>query len=395
MSKSNMNEFIDAYLSECRRLNLYRAPAVYEPIDAAHVRADGKTCLMLASNNYLGLTHHPEVKAAAGAAIEVYGTGAGGSRLTTGSHLLYPLLEADLAAFKGTEAAIVFNSGFMANVGTISVLAGSDDVIFSDELNHASIIDGCRLSRARTVVYRHADLRHLEEQLTATPCGGQRLIVTDGVFSMDGDVAPLDGIVELARRFDAMVMVDDAHAVGVLGKGGAGTAAHFGLQDRIHVQMGTLSKALAAEGGYVAGSRQLIAYLVNKARSYIFSTALAPATVAAARAAVNVLTRQPELTLKLRSNAQVMKQALTEAGLKVEGVGTPIFPILVGEAKIALAMARGLKEAGIIVSAIRPPTVPLGTSRLRVTVSAAHKEAELADAAAKIIAAGRCLGLIR
>jgi 8-amino-7-oxononanoate synthase len=391
----NKVEFIATYLAERKERNLYREPVTYEPVDAAHVRRGGRTCLMLASNNYLGLTHHPEVKAAAAAAVIAYGTGSGGSRLTTGSHSLYPLLEGELAAFKGTEAAVVFNTGFMANLGTIHALTGLGDVIFSDEFNHASIIDGCRLSHAQTVVYRHADMEHLRELLKNTPCSGQRLIVTDGVFSMDGDIAPLDTIVDLAEHFGAMVMVDDAHAMGVIGKGGRGTVSHFGLTGKVAVQMGTLSKALAAEGGYVAGSKELIAYLVNKARSYIFSTAQTPATVAAARAAISVLAGQPERVDRLHRNALAMRHALVQAGFRVEGGGTPILPVVVGEAAAAIAMARELDDTGLIVSAIRPPTVPPGASRLRITVSAAHNLAELADAAEKIIAAGRRLGLVK
>lgn len=387
--------FIDTYLQERRELDLYRQPVTYQPVDAAHVLLDNKPHLMLASNNYLGLTHHPQVKQAAVEAIERYGTGSGGSRLTTGSHPLYEVLEQDLAAFKGTEAAVVFNTGFMANVGAISALVGPGDVVLSDEYNHASIIDGCRLSRAQTVVYRHADMEHLQELLETTPCQGHRLIVTDGVFSMDGDIAPLGTIVELAERYTALVMVDDAHAMGVIGQGGRGTVSHFGLQGRVQVQMGTLSKALASEGGYIAGSRQLISYLVNKARSYIFSTAQAPATIAAACAAISVLSGNPELVHKLQANAAWMRHKLTQAGLTVEGGGTPILPVMVGEAAVAIRMSRELREAGFIVSAIRPPTVPPGTSRLRLTVSAAHTQAELAEAAEKIIAAGYRLGLVQ
>lgn len=388
-------DFIDTYLQERREFDLYRQPVAYQPVDAAHVLLDHKLHLMLASNNYLGLTHHPQVKQAAVEAIERYGTGSGGSRLTTGSHPLYEVLEQDLAAFKGTEAAVVFNTGFMANIGTISALAGPGDVVFSDEYNHASIIDGCRLSRAKTVVYRHADMEHLQELLAVTPCQGHRLIVTDGVFSMDGDIAPLDIIVELSERYTALVMVDDAHAMGVIGQGGRGTVSHFGLQGRVHVQMGTLSKALASEGGYIAGSSQLISYLINKARSYIFSTAQTPATVAAACAAISVLSGNPELVHKLKTNAAWLRHKLTQAGLTVEGGGTPILPVMVGEAAVAIRMSRELREAGLIVSAIRPPTVSPGTSRLRLTVSAAHTQAELAEAAEKIIAAGYRLGLVQ
>ncbi|EAX46515.1 8-amino-7-oxononanoate synthase [Thermosinus carboxydivorans Nor1] len=388
-------QFVTEALAEIKRHGLYRQIPDYDPVDAVHVVEDGRRYLMLASNNYLGLTHDPAVREAAAAAALRYGAGSGGARLTTGSHPLFAELERELAAFKGTEAALVFNTGYMANVGIISALAGPGDVIFSDELNHASIIDGCRLARAKVVVYRHADAGHLAECLATTPCAGRRLIVTDGVFSMDGDIAPLDQIVPLAEQYDALVMVDDAHATGVIGPGGRGTTAYFGLKGRVHIEMGTLSKALAAEGGYVAGRRELIDYLVNKARSFIFSTALAPATVAAATAALRELAARPALVATLQANARYLRDRLNEAGFNVASSVTAIIPVIVGEADAAVAMARSLKEAGLIVSAIRPPTVPPGTCRLRLTVSAAHSREDLAAAAEHIIAAGRRLGIVK
>jgi 8-amino-7-oxononanoate synthase len=387
-------EFCKKYLTEVRRQALYRKPVSYRPLDAVHVQLEGKMYLSLSTNNYLGLTHSPVVQQAAIDAILRYGTGSGGARLTTGSHPLYESLEQDLAAFKGTEAAVIFNTGYMANVGVISSLTGKGDVIFSDELNHASIIDGCRLSKAHTVVYRHADMTDLAEKLENIPCLGRRLIVTDGVFSMDGDIAPLDEIVRLGNIYQAMVMVDDAHAVGVLGHGGCGTVDYFGLKGKVQIQMGTLSKSLAAEGGYVAGSQDLIAYLINKARSFIFSTALSPATVAAAQAALGELETNPELVKILLGNAQYVREVLTSAGVSVEGSVTPILPIMVGEAALAMEMVALLKERGLLVSAIRPPTVAPGTSRLRLTISAAHNREELAKAVESIIAVSRKLKLI-
>jgi len=382
------------YLIDVKERDLYRKPVSYQLLDAVHVEADGVPYLLLASNNYLGLTHSPVVMHKAMMAIQKYGTGSGGARLTTGSHPLYEKLEQQLASFKHTEAAVVFNTGYMANVGTISAIVTKDDVIFSDELNHASIIDGCRLSKGKTVVYRHADMGHLAELLANTPCQGQRFIVTDGVFSMDGDIAPLDKIVVLAETYEAMVMVDDAHAMGVLGRGGRGTVDYFGLTGRVQIQMGTLSKSLAAEGGYVAGSQVLIEYLINKARSFIFSTALAPSTVAAASAALEELEDRPDLVDQLRKNADYMRMALVSVGLKVEGAVTPILPIMVGEAALAIEMAKQLKEQGLIVSAIRPPTVMPGASRLRLTVSAAHNRDELINAVEKIIAVSRQVKVI-
>jgi 8-amino-7-oxononanoate synthase len=387
-------EFCKKDLSELKEQALYRKPVSYQPLDAVHVQLEDKRYLSLSTNNYLGLTHSPVVQQAAVDAVLRYGTGSGGARLTTGSHPLYESLEQDLAAFKGTEAAVVFNTGYMANVGVISSLAGKGDVIFSDELNHASIIDGCRLSKAHIVVYRHADMADLAEKLENTPCLGRRLVVTDGVFSMDGDIAPLDEIVQLGKVYQAMIMVDDAHAVGVLGLGGCGTVDHFGLKGNVQIQMGTLSKSLAAEGGYVAGSQELIAYLINKARSFIFSTALSPAAVAAAQAALGELNANPNLVHTLLGNAQYVREALTIAGIPVEGSVTPILPIMVGEAALAVEMVELLKERGLLVSAIRPPTVAPGTSRLRITVSAAHDRKELAQAVGSIIAVSKNLKLI-
>lgn len=390
-----MDELLQERLTALKTAGLYRQTFSYEPVDATHVRYQGNTYLMMASNNYLGLTHNKVVQEAAAAAALKYGTGAGGSRLTTGTYPLYDELERALADFKGTEAAVVFNTGYMANVGAISALAGPDDIIFSDELNHASIIDGCRVSRAQIVVYRHNDSADLAAKLRLHAGKGLRLVVTDGIFSMDGDIAPLDEIVAVAEQHGAAVMVDDAHATGVIGPGGRGTAAHFGLKGRVTVQMGTLSKALAAEGGYIAGSRALIEYIVNKARSFIFSTALAPATVAAARSAVSVLAGNPAMVDKLRDNAVFLRRQLTEAGLQVGDGETPIVPVIVGEAAAAVALAGDLRQAGIIVSAIRPPTVPAGTSRLRITVSAAHTQEELTLAARQIALAASRLGILR
>jgi len=387
-------DFWTDYITDVKQRDLYRAPVRYEPLDAVHVESQGRRYLLLATNNYLGLTHSLAVKRAAMTAIEQYGTGSGGARLTTGSHPEYEKLEQQLAIFKGTEAALVFNTGYMANVGTISAVVNKADVIFSDELNHASIIDGCRLSKGQTVVYRHTKMDHLAELLEKTPCVGQRLIVTDGVFSMDGDIAPLDKIVLLAEQYQAIVMVDDAHAVGVLGRGGRGTVDYFGLHGRVQIQVGTLSKSLAAEGGYVAGSQALIRYLVNKARSFIFSTALSPGTVAAGLAALEELQAYPELVDQLKSNADYMRTTLVSAGLRIDGAITPILPIMVGEAAVAVEMAQQLKQRGLIVSAIRPPTVMPGTSRLRLTVSAVHDKADLVRATEIIIAVSKGLHII-
>lgn len=386
-------DFLQHALEQAERENLFRRLVDYIPRDAVHADSEGRQYLMMAANNYLGLTHHPAVQQAAAAASLTFGTGSGGSRLTTGNHLLYRQLENKLAAFKGTEAALIFNTGYMANVGIISSLAGKGDVIFSDELNHASIIDGCRLSRGKTVVYSHSNMKHLADLLMNTSCSGRRLIVTDGVFSMDGDIARLDDIVQLARKADALVMVDDAHATGVIGPGGRGTAASFGLEGQVHISMGTLSKSLGAEGGYAAGSQILIDYLINKARSFIFSTALAPATTAAAFAALQILSEQPEMVDRLAANAAYLRTELNQAGFDTCGSTTAIIPVMVGDASLTVKFAHLLKNQGIVVSAIRPPTVPAGASRLRITVSAAHSPAELTKASQAICMIGRQLGV--
>ncbi len=370
-------------LAQLRADGLYRENQTYTPIDGAYVMADGQRCLMLASNNYLSMTHDHSVKTAAIEAIEKYGTGSGGARLTTGSHPLYAELEHNLALFKKTEAAITFNTGYMANLGTISALMNHEDVIFSDALNHASIIDGCRLSGAQRKIFPHSDIDTLEQLLAITPCQGKRLIVVDGVFSMDGDIAPLPQLVEVARKFNALLMVDDAHATGILGNG-HGTAAHFGLQDQVDIQMGTLSKSLGAEGAYVAGSRPLIEFLINKARSYIFSTALSPAVIGAANQALKLLLYSQEKVDRVLQNAAILRETLQGEGIAVGGSITPILPILIGGAEETVQIAKLLRQEEIIVSAIRPPTVPNGESRLRLTVSANHRAADLMNAATVI-----------
>lgn len=382
-----MMQFLTDFLKQVKMSNLYRQTATYKPHSADYVELQGKKYLLLASNNYLGLTHDAAVRQAAIEAVQLYGTGSGGARLTTGTYPLFDELEEELARFKETEAALVFNTGYMANLGVISALAEPGDVIFSDELNHASIIDGCRLSRAQIVVYRHADMEHLQTLLKSTVCQGKRLIITDGVFSMDGDIAPLKEIVELAEQYAAIVVVDDAHATGVIGKNGRGTAAYFGVHTNVQVHIGTLSKALGAEGGFVAGSRELIEYIRNKARSFIFSTALAPATIAAALAALRQVTVRPELVAKLSENSRYMRALLASVHLPILAGETPIIPIMVGEAETAVRLTEQLKQQGIILTAIRPPTVPTGTSRLRLTVTAAHQREDLAWAAEQIATA--------
>lgn len=363
----------------------FRETHTIDLCSASHVRVNDKIYLLLSSNNYLGLTHHPKVQLAGKEAIEKYGTGSGGSRLTSGTHPLYESLENRIANFKQESAALVFGTGYMANVGVISALADkAGDVIFSDELNHASIIDGCRLAKGNALIYAHNDMNDLAALLKSMPCSGQRFIITDGVFSMDGDIAKLDEIVYLAKKYDAMVIVDDAHATGVIGPGGKGTAAYYNLCGQVSVEIGTLSKSLAAEGGFAAGSKLLVEYLTNKARSFIFSTALSPASIASADAALQVLQEEPWRVSQLKEKSILFKTKLLAARLEVLPSDTPILPILTGSASRTMAIAVKLKEQGLLASAIRPPTVPQGQSRLRLTVTDAHKEEELIAAAVRI-----------
>lgn len=341
----------------------------------------GREYLVFASNNYLGLTHEPEVQQAARDAAR-WGTGSTGSRLTTGAAFETGVLERELAEFKHAERALVFNTGYMTNLGVLFALVKPGDVVFSDELNHASIIDGCRIARAKTAVYKHNDMLDLERLLRETPVQGERFIVTDGIFSMDGDIADLPQLVRLKEQYNACLIVDDAHAVGVIGCDGSGTAAHYSLQGHVDIQIGTLSKALAAEGGYVAANGTIIEYLINKSRPFIFSTALPATVTASALAALRLLRQQPEKYLgRLNKNSALMRSLLQKEGLEVIDGITPIVPVLVGSTQKTMRFMDALLDAGIMVSGIRPPTVPEGTSRLRVTVTAAHSAEEIELAA--------------
>ena len=355
---------------------------------------DGRRLLCLASNNYLGLATDPRVTAAAAEAAATLGAGTGAARLITGGLRLHEELEAELAAFKHTEAALLFSSGYLANLGTISCLTRRGDAVFSDELNHASIIDGVRLSRAETHVYRHADAGHLTELLGAWRAGhaeGRALVVTDSVFSMDGDLAPLPELVDACERYGAILMVDEAHATGVVGPGGRGAVAHVGLGGRVPVIMGTLSKALGSAGGFIAGSTDLIAYLRNRARSFIFDTALPPPAVAAARAALAVLEAEPKRPLRARELAAQLAGGLATAGYRVDPPAAAVVPVVVGGAADAMALSASLLARGVLVTAIRPPTVPAGTSRLRATVMATHTEIQVERAVDAFAAAALSL----
>lgn len=347
----------------------------YCPIDAVRVKRDDKEYLMMASNNYLGLTFDTRVIDGALKGTKQYGTGSGGSRLVSGTFPLFTELEKELAKFKNTEKALVFNTGYMANVGTISAVADKNTIIFSDALNHASIIDGCRLSKASIKAYNHCDVEELKFLLKQADRSARKLIVTDGVFSMDGDIAPLDKLYELSRDYNALLMVDDAHATGTIGNG-HGTAAYFNLEKEIDIQLGTLSKSLGSVGGYIAANSTIIDYLVNTSRSFIFSTALSPADIGAALAALHILETDASVLGRLQENVNYMADQLTSMGIDATNE-TPIFPILIGRNEDTLAVSDYLYEAGIIGTAIRPPTVPIGESRIRLTVTAAHNKKQI------------------
>ena len=378
-------------LSELESEGLRRRLRVVESPQGPKVVLDGRPVLMLCSNNYLGLADHPRVRQAAAGSARRWGASAGASRLISGTMPAHAALEEALADFKGKPASLLFGSGYLANVGVISALAGADDVVFSDELNHASIIDGCRLARAETFVYRHADPEHLEWGLRKAR-GRAALIVTDGVFSMDGDTAPLPELAELARRHDCRLMVDEAHATGCIGPDGRGSVAEAGLTGEVDVVMGTLGKALGSYGAYVCGSTELRDYLINTCRPLIFSTALPPPVLAAAEAALDLLRSWPRRVERLHANAAVLREALAAEGLEVDEAGSHIVPLVVGDADEAMRMCERALEQGVFAQAIRPPTVPAGTSRLRMCVMATHLTADLQRAARVIGRVARELG---
>lgn len=367
-------------LAEIREGGLLRRMRTVESAPGPRVRIEGAEVLLLCSNDYLGLASHPTVTAAAIDAVERWGTGAGSSRLVAGNMEPHERLERRLAGFHGTESALLFGSGYLANTGIVAALARRGQVVFSDQLNHASIIDGCRLAGARTFVYRHRDLEHLAWGLREHP-GQAALIVSDGLFSMDGDVAQHGWLRDLAGRHGAGLMIDDAHAVGALGPGGRGSLAEAGLQGEADVLVGTLGKSLGSYGAYACLSAELRELLVNTARPLIFSTGLPPASAAAAEAALGVIEAHPEMIGRLRSNAATLRAALESAGLEPGGSGTQIVPISIGDPDRAVAACARALEAGVYAQAIRPPTVPEGTSRLRLTVMATHGARELRDAA--------------
>lgn len=365
-------DFLRDELERLKQEGLYRKLRQVAGQQGATLNVDGREVLNFSSNNYLGLANHPALREAAKEAIDRYGCGSGASRLISGNMTLHEELEAKIAVLKGTEACLVFNSGYQANIGVLSSLVGEGDVILSDALNHASIIDGCRLSRAKVVIYPHSDLERIEDELKRSSAAARKLIVTETLFSMDGDEAPLAEIVDLAERHEATVMVDEAHATGVAGPNGAGVVAKLGLGDRVLVQMGTLGKALGGFGAYVAGPKELREILINRSRSFIFTTSLPPAVMAMALAAVDLLYKEPERRLALWHNCRALREGLKKLGFNLGASQSQIQPLIIGDAQKCMAFSERLLQKGVFAHGIRPPTVPPGTSRLRITLMATH-----------------------
>jgi len=386
--------FVDQELEALREKGLFRTLRELQGPQLARSVFDDHEVINLSSNNYLGLTTHPRLVQAAIRATEKYGAGSGSVRTIAGTMTLHEELEEKLAAFKHTEAALVFQSGFTCNSGIIPVLVEQGDAILSDELNHASIIDGIRLTRAERKIWAHADLDALETALKETQAARRRLIVTDGVFSMDGDVANLPGIVDLAERYGAMVFVDDAHASGVFGRNGRGTVDHFNLHGRVHVQVGTLSKAIGSLGGYVASTQGLRELLIQRGRPFLFSTSHPPSVTAACIAALDVLQEEPELIDRLWDNTRYFKEGLQRLGLNIGASQSPITPVIAGEGRKATRLSDRLFEEGVFAQAIGYPTVPDAKSRVRTIVTATHTRTDLDQALAAFEKVGNELGLV-
>jgi glycine C-acetyltransferase len=387
-----LGEQLDAW----RKAGVYQTLRILESECAPESRFDGREVVNLASNNYLGLTTHPKLREAAVQATRDYGVGSGAVRTISGTMSLHMRLEERIAAFKNVEACVVFQSGFAANAGTVAAVLTPEDHIVSDQLNHASIIDGCRLSKAKIHVFPHKDASaagRILQELAAQP--GRKLLISDGVFSMDGDIGPLPALCEVAERHGAIMMVDDAHASGVLGRDGRGTIDHFGVHGRVQIQVGTLSKAIGVLGGYVCGSRDLIEYLYHRARPFLFSTSHPPAVAAACLAAIDVLEQEPERIRQLWDNTRYFKQGLQRAGFDTGESETPITPVMVGQAAKAHAFSRALFEQGVLAVGIGYPTVPEGKARVRTIVTATHTRAQLDRALEAFDRAAKTLGLAR
>jgi glycine C-acetyltransferase len=399
-TRTNPLSYLSDQLSDLKNKGTYFRLRVLEDEQAPECTFDGRHVINLASNNYLGLTTHPKLRAAALEATRKYGVGSGAVRTIAGTMKIHMELEEKIARFKNVEASVVFQSGFAANSGTVSAVLGKDDFIISDELNHASIIDGARLSKAKILVFRHKDAAHAEEQLKSVANQpGRKLLITDGVFSMDGDIAPLPALCDLAEKYGAIMMVDDAHASGVLGKNGRGTIDHFGVQGRVDIQVGTLSKAIGALGGYVCGTRDLIEFLYHRGRPFLFSTSHPPSVAATCIAAFEVLEQEPERIEKLWENTRYFKQELGNLGFDIGGRNTPrsetpITPIIVGEGRLAMEFSRELFKEGVMATGIAFPTVPEGKARIRTIMSATHTREELDKALVVLGRVGKRLGII-
>jgi 8-amino-7-oxononanoate synthase len=381
-------------LDDLAHRSLLRRLRAIESASEAEVTIGGRPVILMASNNYLGLATHPALKRAAIQATERFGVGAGAARLVSGTLPPHEELETALAKFKGTGAALVFGSGYLANLGVIPALIGAGGLILADRLCHASLIDGCRLSGAGFRVYRHNDVAHLKSLLTRRPSKRDTLIVTDGVFSMDGDLAPLPELIAAAERYGARLFVDDAHGTGVMGAQGRGTLEHYGVESRLPFHMGTLGKALGTSGAYVVGPAAMIQYLLTTARTFLFATAPPPATAAATVAALHVLQAEPDRRTRLWDNRNYLHAGLADLGFRLTGSASPILPVVIGDARQTVALADRLLELGLYAPAIRPPTVPKDTSRIRVTVTSEHSRAHLDRALAAFKQAGRELKII-
>jgi len=388
-------EWIQKEISNLKGKGLLTNIRTLSSPQGAWLIVDGKKVLNFCSNNYLGLANHPKLKGAATAAIKKYGVGPAAVRTIAGTMDLHNELEERVAKFKGAEAAITFQSGFAANLGTIQALVGKKDVVFSDELNHASIIDGCRLSGARIVRYSHCGPNHLEQVIKENEDTYEKaLIITDGVFSMDGDIAPIDRLQEIAEGYDILLAVDDAHGEGVLGKGGRGIVDHFNLHGKVDIEIGTFSKAFGVIGGVVSGNAVIIDWLKQRGRPFLFSSAMTPPDVAACIAAIDILESSTEFVDKLWKNAEYFKSEMSNNGFDIGHSATPITPIMLGDAPLAQKMSKDLFENGIFATPIGYPTVPKGKARIRVMISAAHSQEDLDQGLEKFINSGKDLGLI-
>jgi glycine C-acetyltransferase len=399
-TRTNPLSYLTDQLNELKTKGTYFRPRVLEDEQAPVCTFDGKRVINLASNNYLGLTTHPKLREAALEATRKYGVGSGAVRTIAGTMKIHLELEEKIARFKEVEACVVFPSGFAANAGTVSAILGKEDFIVSDALNHASIIDGARLSRSKILVFRHKDIVHAEEQLASIKNEpGKKLLITDGVFSMDGDIGPLPGLCDLAQKYGAIMMVDDAHASGVIGRNGRGTVDHFHQHGRVDIQVGTLSKAIGALGGYVCGTRDLIDYLYQRARPFLFSTSHPPSVAATCIAAFDVLEQEPERIEKLWENTRFWKRELGLLGFDIGGIATPasetpITPIILGDGKLTMEFSRELFKEGVLGTGIAFPTVPEGKARVRTIMTATHRKEELLQALEVLKKVGKSMKIL-